>query len=109
EWQVALEYVANGLRDIVAKHGAGALGTLISPHATLEEMGLAAQLTRALGSDNIDFRLRQTDFRGDGFGLGIPWLGMPIVDVSKLDRALLIGSLVRKDQPLLAQRLRQVA
>ena len=41
-------------------------------------MALAARLTRALGSEHIDFRLRQTDFRGDGQGAGIPWLGMPI-------------------------------
>src|SRR5205085_11560117 len=65
--------------------------------------------TRALGSENIDFRLRQTDFRADGQRPGIPWLGMPIADVSRLDRVLVIGSFLRKDQPLLAQRLRQAA
>ena len=31
----------------------------------------------------IDFRLRQSDFRADGQRTGIPWLGMPIVDVGK--------------------------
>ena len=64
---------------------------------------------RGLGSDNIDFRLRQTDFRGDGARDGIPWLGMPVADVGALDRALVVGSFLRKDQPLLAQRLRQAA
>ena len=76
DWQTALKLVAGRLRETVAKHGAAALGTLVSPHSTLEEMALAAKLTRALGSDNIDFRLRQTDFRGDGQGTGIPWLGL---------------------------------
>src|SRR5207244_1693063 len=37
----------------------------------------------------------------------IPWLGMSIADVGALDRALVVGSFFRKDQPLLAQRLRQ--
>ena len=59
--------------------------------------------------DNIDFRLRQTDFRGDGHGAGIPWLGMPIADLDALDRVLVVGSFLRKDHPLVAQRLRQAA
>jgi len=106
-WQTALEFVANGLADIVGKHGPAAIGALLSPHSTLEEMALAARLVRGLGSDNIDFRLRQGDFRDDALRDGIPWLGMPIADVGKLDRALVIGSFLRKDQPMLALRLRQ--
>jgi NADH-quinone oxidoreductase subunit G len=108
DWPTALEYVANGLADIAAKYGGAALGALVSPHATLEEMGLAARLARGLGSDNVDFRLRQTDF-DDGPRHAIPWLGMPIADVDKLERALVIGSFLRKDQPMLALRLRQAA
>jgi NADH-quinone oxidoreductase subunit G len=107
DWQSALARVTQGLRETVAKHGGAALGTLVSPHATLEEMALAANLTRALGSDNIDFRLRQTDFRGDAERSGIPWLGMPIVELETLQRALVVGSFLRKDHPLAAQRLRQ--
>jgi NADH-quinone oxidoreductase subunit G len=109
DWQTALARVADGLRGTVAKHGAAALGTLVSPHSTLEEMALAAKLTRALGADNIDFRLRQTDFRGDGHGAGFPWLGLPVADLNALDRVLVIGSFLRKDHPLIAQRLRQAA
>jgi NADH-quinone oxidoreductase subunit G len=109
DWPTALDVVARGLKDVVERHGAAALGTLASPHATLEELALAARLTRGLGSENIDFRLRQTDFRADGQRSGIPWLGMPIADVGKLDRVLVIGSFLRKDQPLLAHRLRQAA
>ena len=67
------------------------------------------ELIRGLGSDNVDFRLRQTDFRDDGLRGGAPWLGMPIADVGKLDRALVVGSFLRKDHPLLAHRLRQAA
>src|SRR5688500_13268894 len=38
---------------------------------------------------------------------GVPWLGRAIADVSRLKSALVIGSTLRKDHPLLAQRLRQ--
>src|SRR5262245_12132683 len=107
DWHTALTRVADGLRQSVVGDGGAALGTLVSPHSTLEEMALAAKLARGLGSDNIDFRLRQSDFRGDGRGSGTPWLGMPIADVAALDRVLVISSFLRKDHPLLAQRLRQ--
>ena len=109
DWQTALEYVANGLKGIAASHGAAAIGALLSPHSTLEEMFLAQQLLRGLGSENVDFRLRQRDFSLDGKARGTPWLGMPVADFAQLDRVLVVGSFLRKDHPLLAQRLRQSA
>jgi NADH-quinone oxidoreductase subunit G len=41
--------------------------------------------------------------------MSVPWLGMPIADIPMLDRVLVVGSFLRKDHPLLAQRLRQAA
>jgi NADH-quinone oxidoreductase subunit G len=109
DWQTALEFVANGLKDVVGKHGPQSLGALVSPHATLEELTLAARLVRGLGSDNIDFRLRQSDFRGEAAPGIAPWLGLPVAELNALDRALVVGSFLRKDHPLVAQRLRQAA
>ncbi len=109
DWQTALEFVANGLKDAVSRHGPQALGALVSAHSTLEELALAARLVRGLGSDNIDFRLRQSDFRGDGVSGTAPWLGLPVAELNSLDRALVVGSFLRKDHPLVAQRLRQAA
>jgi NADH-quinone oxidoreductase subunit G len=106
DWQTALEYVANGLQGIKAEHGATAIGTLASPHSTAEELFLAAQLTRGLGSQNIDTRLRAADFQHDG---KVRWLGTSIASLSDIQRALVIGGNVRKDQPLMAQRLRQAS
>jgi NADH-quinone oxidoreductase subunit G len=96
DWQDALEFVAEHLkgRD---------LGVLASPHSTLEELFLASKLGTA------DFRLRHSDFSADGKREGIPWLGMPIAELEKLDRVLVIGSFLRKESPLIAQRLRQAA
>lgn len=109
DWQSALEFVATGLRGIAKDHGGASIGMLASPHSTLEELYLLQKLARGLESENVDFRLRQVDFRADGKRAGAPWLGMPIAGVKDLNRLLVIGSFLRKDAPLLAQRVRQAA
>jgi NADH-quinone oxidoreductase subunit G len=38
DWQTALEYIANGLKQIKHNHGAASIGALVSPHSTLEEL-----------------------------------------------------------------------
>ncbi|MFZ9655689.1 MAG: NADH-quinone oxidoreductase subunit NuoG, partial [Limnohabitans sp.] len=106
DWTTALEYVANGLKQVKTEHGAHAIGTLASPHSTAEELFLAASLMRGLGSGNIDARLRAADFHHEG---GVRWLGTSIASLTELQRALVIGGNPRKDQPLLGQRLRQAA
>ncbi len=103
-WQTALEYVANGLKQIKADHGAASIGTLVSPHSTLEELYLAASLMRGLGSDNIDYRLRNAEFVP---AQAVRWLGASIASLSLLQRVLVVGSNLRKDHPLFAQRIRQ--
>ncbi len=107
EWQTALEYVANGLRQIASSAGADQIGALATPHSTLEELYLLQKLMRGIGSDNVDFRLRQSDFSADGKQLGAPWLGMAVADINLVDRFLIVGSFLRKDHPLLASRVRQ--
>jgi NADH-quinone oxidoreductase subunit G len=109
DWNVALDYVAHALTDVVKQHGAASVAALATPQATIEELYLLQKLTRGLGSENVDFRLRQSDFSADGKRRGVPWLGLRFAELSKLDRVLVVGSFLRKEQPLLAQRLRQVA
>jgi NADH-quinone oxidoreductase subunit G len=103
DWQTALEYVAHGLKNIKADHGAKSIGALVSPHSTVEELYLAGALVRALGSENIDYRLRNAQF---GKSEGVRWLGTSIASLSTLQRALVVGSNLRKDHPLFALRLR---
>ncbi|MBQ5962385.1 NADH-quinone oxidoreductase subunit NuoG [Massilia sp. ZL223] len=104
DWQTALEYVAHGLRNIRHEHGADSIAAVATASSTLEELYLLNKAVRGIGSDNIDFRLRQSDFGLTG--QVTPWLGMPIAALSKLKRALVIGSNLRKDHPLVATRLR---
>ena len=106
DWQTALEYVANGLQQIKADHGADSIGALVSPHSTLEELHLAASLMRGLGSGSIDYRLRHAEFAA---GASVRWLGRSISSLSQLQRVLVVGSNLRKDHPLFAQRVRQAA
>ena len=106
DWQTALEYVANGLKQIKSNQGDASLGALVSPHSTLEELHLSAKLLRALGSDNIDYRLRNQDFTATD---GVRYLGMPIAALSSLQRVLFVGTDLRKEHPLFALRVRQAA
>lgn len=108
DWTTALEYVARGLTQIKIDHGAGAIGALGSAHATVEELHLLARLVRGLGSENIDHRTRHADFSVAAAGKA-RWLGLPIAALSNLQRVLVIGSFLRKDHPLFAQRIRQAA
>jgi NADH-quinone oxidoreductase subunit G len=109
EWQAALDFVARELKRIRDAHGAASIGALATPHQTVEEMYLLARLMRGLGSGNVDHRLRHSDFSADGALSGAPWLGMPVTELEKLDRVLVIGSTLRQDHPLIAHRLRQAA
>ncbi|MGD2119806.1 MAG: NADH-quinone oxidoreductase subunit NuoG [Chromatiales bacterium] len=103
-WEEALELAATTLKSAGSK-----LATLASPNATIEEMFLAQKLTRGLGSHNLDSRLRQTDFRNAAADPVLPWLGQPIAELESNDATLLVGSNIRKDQPLLGLRVRKSA
>ncbi|MBT9594496.1 MAG: NADH-quinone oxidoreductase subunit G [Vitreoscilla sp.] len=106
DWNTALGYVADGLKRVKVEFGAEGIGALASPNSTVEELHLLAKLARGLGSDNIDHRLRHADFSA---GEGVHWLGTSIASLSRLDRAFVVGSFLRKDHPLFAQRIRQAA
>jgi NADH-quinone oxidoreductase subunit G len=103
DWESALEYVIRSLKTITTDHGADALAAIAHPISSVEELHLLQKVVRAMGSDRVETRLRQTDVRGSATA---PWLGMPIANLSQLDRAFVIGSFLRKEQPLVAARLR---
>jgi len=108
-WNVALDYVAHGLKDVAREHGGDALAALAAQSSTVEELYLLGKVMKGLGSGNIDFRPRGSDFGSDLKRAGLPWLGLRLSEIKDLDSALVVGSLLRKDHPLIAQRLRQAA
>ncbi|MHB8816587.1 MAG: NADH-quinone oxidoreductase subunit NuoG [Steroidobacteraceae bacterium] len=104
DWETALARAAESLR------GRGAqLGVLASPSGTLEELYLAGRIARGLGSDNIDSRLRQHDFRDQDADPLYPSLGMRIADIDSLQGLLLVGANLRREAPILAHRVRKAA
>ncbi len=109
DWNSALEFAAEGLRSVVSQHGAAQLGALAAYGATTEEHYLLQKVMRGLGSHNVDHRLRQIDFRDDAVTPAFPALGHTLPELETRDAVLLIGSNVRKEQPLIAHRLRKAS
>jgi len=104
-WQDALILLAERLKAA----GPDQVGMLMAPASTLEEMYLAQKVLRGFGGSNIDTRLRQQDFRGDGADPAVPWLGVPIAELETRQAVLLVGADIRQEQPLLAHRIRKAA
>ncbi len=109
DWDTALTFAAEGIKRIVAQHGAEALGAWAADWSTTEELFLLQKLLRGIGSGNIDHRLRQQDFSDQETAPSFPWLGQSIADLETVGAALLIGSNVRHEQPLIGHRLRKAA
>ncbi|MCG7870533.1 MAG: NADH-quinone oxidoreductase subunit NuoG [Candidatus Thiodiazotropha lotti] len=105
-WEMALEMAAASLKEI----GDGdQIGTLLAPTSTLEELFLAQKLMRGLGCNNIDSRLRQGDFRMDATQNSVHWLGSSLSDMDQMQTVFVVGGNIRKEQPILAHRLRKAA
>jgi NADH-quinone oxidoreductase subunit G len=109
DWETALASVAERLGKVVKQHGAAQVGALAAPASTLEELFLLTRIARGLGSSNLDHRLRRTDFRDDTNDPLFPALGCSIVELEQVSAALVVGSNIRKEVPLLAHRLRKAA
>ncbi|MCL4115149.1 UNVERIFIED_CONTAM: hypothetical protein GTU68_035879 [Idotea baltica] len=105
DWSLALETVANDLRNVNPE----SVGVLASARATLEEHYLLQKLMRSIGVNSIDHRLRQTDFHDQENTEIYPSLGMSIADIENLDAVMLIGSNVRKEQPMINHKIRKAA
>ena len=108
-WQDALAAAVGALKDATAGGGASGLGTLVSPSATLEEAYLLQRITRHLGSDNIDYRLRQRDFRDQANDARAPLLGCSLAELDTRQGILVIGSNLRMEVPIVAHRVRKAA
>ncbi len=109
DWETALSYAAEGLQRAKQANGVNKLGAIGSNCSTVEELYLLQKLMRGMGSNNIDHRTRQMDFSDQDIEPLMPNLGQSIADLENVNAALLIGSNIRKDQPIIAHRLRKAA
>ena len=107
DWDTAINHIARKLKGVIDQHGADKVGALVSSSATSEELYLAQKFMRGLGSNNIDHRLRQTDFSDQAAAPAYPGLGMTLPDVERLDAVVIVGGFPRKDQPIFNHRIRK--
>lgn len=109
DWETALAYAVDGLQRVKKVDGAEKIAALVSPSSTTEEMYLMQKMMRGIGSANIDHRLRQTDFSDQDRQPLFPSLGCSIADLETQEAVLLVGSNIRKDQPIAGHRLRKAS
>ncbi len=108
-WHDALNKVVSELRSVIEEHSVNELGALVSPTSTFEEFYLMQKLMRGLGCQNVDHRLRQIDFSGDKNAPLFPGSSVHIDQLSTARAIVLVGSNIRKEQPLLSLRVRKAS
>ena len=69
DWATALEATANVLKENLDQFGPKSLFAMAAASATTEEQYLLQKLMRGLGSNNVDHRLTQTDFKDQKLSL----------------------------------------
>ena len=109
EWEQALATAAARLQAVIESNGPQEVAFLAAPNASLEELYLVQKLARGLGVPNVDHRLRQLDFSDQEEAPAFPWLGCQLAELEQLHAALLVGSNVRMEQPLIGHRIRKAA
>ncbi len=108
-WQQIIPELIDRLKVIMQQAGQEQVGGLIGPQATLEEMYLFQAWLRGVGVNNIDHRLRETDFADQHEAPLFPGLPFGIDQLEQQEAILLVGSHIRHEQPVLAMRLRQAS
>lgn len=108
DWQTALNAAMEGFKKARREsEDLNSISCLISPNSTFEEMALAKALMVGMGSSSIDAGLRHSEslsLQG-----ATPWLGSKVESFSTVAGIVVVGSDLRNDQPLLANRIRQAA
>jgi len=99
-WDDALAVASEALKSV---SGAD-LGVLVNGATSNEEGELIVRLARGLGSAHVDHRLRQLDFADNAYAKAF---ASPVASLDKVKSALLVGSDLRNEVPLLNHRIRQ--
>ena len=108
-WKEALTHVAEKIENIIEEKGASEVAALASYNSTLEEFYILQQFMRSLGSPNIDHRIRQHDFSDQETIGAFPGLNMKMAELETRDAFLLVGTDIRSDAPIIAQRIPQAS
>jgi NADH-quinone oxidoreductase subunit G len=99
-WEDALQFAGEALK----KAPGSELGILVHPATSNEEGDLLMRLARGLGSAHVDHRLRQLDFADNAVAQSFT---LPVAELDQVRTALLVGSDLRHEMPLVNHRLHQ--
>lgn len=118
-WQQILPEVVQRLQTITASESSAqaksvsgdknTLAGLIAPQASTEEMYLLQRILRHLGSDSIDYRVRQQDFSDQQHWPASLISEATASDLEQAHKIFLLGSNIRYEVPLLGLRVRMAA
>ena len=106
DWETAFSRVTSLLKEHPLENANDLVG-LISPSSTTEEFYLFQKLLRGLGSNSVDHRLRQVDFRKQISEPLFPNVGDSLSSLEDADAVLIVGSYPRHEAPLLNLRIRK--
>ena len=98
-WNEAFSFIEKKIHTQNVK----AIDVLASKSSTNEEFLFAKELAKISGGD-VDFRNTEMDYRN--FNIGAPCFGMTLDEFNDLDTIIIVGSVLRHEQPLLAARIR---
>lgn len=104
-WREILLEIADKTLAVAHNQSPDQIAALASPNCTTEEFYLLQKIMRELGSNNIDHRLRESDFSDQEEMPEFLGLGMQLSEIDALDALLLVGSNVRFEQPIISQRI----
>jgi NADH-quinone oxidoreductase subunit G len=107
DWKTALTFAAKGMSRVIEEHGPGQLAALTQPSSTVEEFYLLQKLMRALGVNNIDHRLQQTDHRDQALQPMMPTSSLSFAELEKQESILLFGCNLLREVPLAGVRLQK--
>ena len=106
EWKDAFDVAYKGLKVVIDENPAY-LGALLSPSSTTEEAYLLQKFMRAVGSNNVDHRLRAGCVADQQTSALYPAMAISVDDIEKQNAIFLIGSNIRHEQPILGLRVRK--
>lgn len=106
EWADAFDHIVKVCDKLCTENGPETLAALSSPSSTVEEGYLLQKLLRQIGSNNIDFRVRQKDFKHQDVCDLSAGIDCSIDEIENFDAIILVGSCVRHEQPIIHHRIR---
>ncbi|UJW29197.1 formate dehydrogenase subunit alpha [Saccharothrix sp. AJ9571] len=111
EWDTAITYVAEKMREVQARHGVGAIGGITSSRCTNEEVYVVQKMVRAaFGNNNVDTCARVCH-SPTGYGLkqtfGTSAGTQDFRSVARSDVIVVIGANPTDGHPVFASRMKR--